>query len=124
MEELSFIKDKRLQSCIRKNNASTDERPTKQQKLVNCLPLKYSNQHPQHIKITNSIGSMICHDAAPVNIVKRPGMVHLMQTVDPRYTMPHPSTFSRSIIPKLKEAVSSYQREKIRTMIEKEQSMV
>ena len=68
-EELSLIKDKQLQIRKRKNDTSTDERPTKQQKLVNCLPMKYSNQH---IKITNSIGSVICNDAAPVNIVKRP----------------------------------------------------
>ena len=86
-EELSLIKDKRLQSRIGKNDASTDERPTKQQKLVNCLPMKYSNQHPQHIKITNSISSMICHDAAPVNIVKRPGMVHLQCPDPPRLTV-------------------------------------
>ena len=98
-QELSEIKDKRMQARKRKNETSNDERPSKQQKITNCISTKYPSNHPQQVKITNSIGSMICHDAAPTNIVKRPGMV---QTIDSKYTLPHPSTFSHSVIPKLK----------------------
>ena len=51
---------------------------------------------------------MICDDGARTNIVKRPGMVHFVETSDPQYAMPHPSTFSRSIIPKLEVAVTTF----------------
>jgi hypothetical protein len=66
---------------------------------------------------------MICVDATPTNIVKRPGFVNLMKTVDPRYKIPQPSTFSRSIIPKLKNTVDTHQMKKIKTVLDNETSI-
>ena len=112
-----------MQNRKRKNDTSTDERPTKQPKLTNCIPGKYTSQHPHQIKLTNSIGSIICVDATPTNTVKRVRMTHVLGTADPRYNFPHPSTFARSIIPKLKGAVSAFQQKMIQAMIEKKPSM-
>ena len=46
-----------------------------------------------------------------------------MSTVEPRYKVPDYTTFSRSIIPNLKNAVSSFQQEKINNALQNEKSM-
>jgi hypothetical protein len=95
----------------------------KQQKLSDFICSPYSLTDPCKTKINNAVASRICVDTAPANIVKRPGFVNLMKKVDPRYTLPHPSTFSKSIIPKLKNTVHEHQIEKIKTMLKNEHSM-
>ena len=45
-QELSEIKDKRMQARKRKNETSNDERPSKQQKITNCISTKYPSNHP------------------------------------------------------------------------------
>ena len=66
---------------------------------------------------------MICADAMPTNVVNRDGFKNLMSTVEPRYKVPDYTTFSRSIIPNLKNAVSSFQQEKINNALQNEKSM-
>ena len=60
--------------------------------------------------MTNDVGLMLCRDAQPTNMVGRPGFRHMVSRMDPRYTLPHPTTFARSIIPKLKETNTDFQR--------------
>ena len=92
-------------------------------KLSDCANQKYNSQDPRHIKCVNAIAQMICNDAAPTNIVGRKGFKHVMQTMDPRFNVPSPTTFSRTILPKMKEVVSSFHLKKIAKMLEKEKSM-
>ena len=65
----------------------------------------------------------MCVDAAPADIVKRPGFKHAMETLDPRYTVPHPSSFSRTVIPKLKQTVDDFHMKRIEEVISKETSI-
>ena len=66
---------------------------------------------------------MICADAIPTNIVDRPGFKNFINSVEPRYKLPHYTTFSRSVIPKLKNNVSAFQRAKIAKALKNEHSM-
>ena len=88
-----------------------------------CINAKYSRDDPRQIRITNSLASMICADAVPTNIINRPGFRHHINTMDPRYNLPHYTTFSRSVIPKLKSTVSAFQRKKIEKALKNESSM-
>ena len=66
---------------------------------------------------------MICRDGCPTELVGRAGFKNVINTMDPRYTLPTPNTFSRSIIPKLKEDVDAFQMKKIESMLKNEVSM-
>ena len=66
---------------------------------------------------------MLCRDGQPTAMVGRPGFRHFVNSMDPRYTLPHPSTFARSIIPKLKETVTDFQRKRLSKTIKNESSM-
>ena len=58
----------------------------------------------------------------PANSANRPGFKHIVGTLDPRYTLPAPNTFSRSYIPKLKDDVHSFQMTDMNEMYENEES--
>ena len=122
-EELSTLKRTRMENRKRKNDSSEEERPKKQQKIADCVTSKFNRDDPRQVRINNSLASMICTDGIPTNVVNRDGFKNLMNTVEPRYTIPHYNTFSRSIIPKLKDAVSSFQKQKINKALDNETSM-
>ena len=73
-------------------------------------------------KINNAIAAGMCVDAMPANSANRPGFKHIVGTLDPRYTLPAPNTFSRSYIPKLKDDVHSFQMTDLNEMYENEES--
>ena len=95
-EELSSLKETRLKNNKRKLDAP-EEPKKKQPKLAHSLNPKYGPQDPRQIQNTNSIASMICRDGCPTELVGRPGFKNLINTMDPRYTLPTPNTFSRSL---------------------------
>jgi hypothetical protein len=66
---------------------------------------------------------MICVDAAPADILLRPGFKHVVETLDPRYKIPHATTFSRTIIPKLANTVRQHQYKLIKNVLESENSI-
>ena len=101
-EELGFLKEKRLKN--KRKIDPPDEQKKKQPKLSQCLPQKYGPNDPHQVNNTNAMASMTCRDATPTNIANWPGFRHAIETIDPRYTLPNATTFSRSIIPKLKES--------------------
>ena len=120
-EELSSIKQERMNNRKRKNTFTEGENPKKQLKMTDVT--KFSRDDPRQTKITNSIASMVCADGIPTNIVNRPGFQNVIATTEPRYKLPHYTTFSRSIIPKLKITVTSFQRKKIEKAIQEENSI-
>ena len=126
-EELSSLKDERLKSRKRKyeteSNKNTNEPASKQPKLTAAINTKYSRQHPRQKSITNDMGLMLCRDGQPTAMVGRPGFRNFVNSMDPRYTLPHPTTFARSIIPKLKETVTDFQRKRLSKTIKNESSM-
>ena len=88
-------------------------------KIEDCGNAKFSRDAPRHVRITNSITSMISTDAIPTNVVNREGLNNLLSTVEPLYIVPGYSAFFCSVIPKLKNAVSSFQQEKINKALER-----
>ena len=68
------------------------------------------SQDPRKIKITNLIAYIVCADGIPTNIENRPGFQNVIATTELRYKLPHCTTFSRSIILKLKNTVTSFQQ--------------
>ena len=93
-KELSSLKEKRLKN--KRKIDPPDDQKKKQPKLSQCLPQKYGPNDPRQINNTNAMASMICRDATPTNIANRPGFRHVIETIDPRYTLPNATTFSRS----------------------------
>ena len=89
-----------------KNVSSEEERPAKQQKIQDCAYAKVNRNDSRHVRITNSIASMICIDAIPTNVE---GFKNLMSTVLQSAGLQCIFLFSYS---KLKNAVSSFQQEK------------
>ena len=108
------MKEERQKQSKRKS-AFESEQPSKKQKSIqDCVrsTTPYGPRDPRQETITNSVASMICIDGIPTNVVARPGFQHLMNIMDPRYTLPHPSTFSRSVFPKMKNTVNDFLRKK------------
>ena len=124
-EELSQLKQDRLQKCKRKNSvADSEEQPkAKQQRISDSLLQPYPPSHPRHQTLVNAVGMMICTDGAPTSIVERPGFKHMATKFDSRFKLPDPTTFAKSVIPKLKNDVHSFQLERIRNMLSSETSM-
>ena len=50
-------------------------------------------------RILDAIGKMIYLDFRPFSIVEDEGFTDLMRTLEPRFSIPCRTTFSRSIIP-------------------------
>ena len=87
-EDLLALKKTRLNNQKRKNVSAEEERPAKQRKIEECANAKFSRDDPRHVRITNSIASMICTDATPINMVNSEGLKNLMGTVEPRCKVP------------------------------------
>ena len=112
------LKEERQKS--KRKSAFENEQPSKKQKTIqDCVKSStpYGPNDPRQEKITNSVASMICRDGIPTNVVDRPGFQHLMHTMDPRYTLPHPATLSRSIFPKMKNTVDDFLARKITNLL-------
>ena len=125
-ERLSAIKSERKEALKRKNEDNADDnRPSKKQKtLFQCADASspYPANHPRQTAITNALASMVCVDSEANNIMLRTGFQHAVKTLDPRYVIPHPSTFYRSIIPKLKKTVDAHLAKVITNLLKNEKS--
>ena len=75
----------------------------------------YPFDYPRARQLTQIIGELIAVDNEAFNIVNRIGFVHLMATVEPRYTLPSDKYFSETLIPEMYEKV----KRKLLTIIEK-----
>ena len=66
---------------------------------------KLDSSSTLHKKITRGIAGMIIHDFQPYSFVEDRGFSELMQQLEPRYQIPHRTTFSRFVVPSMyKEA--------------------
>ena len=66
---------------------------------------KLNSSSTLHKKITRGIAGIMIHDFQPYSFVEDRGFSELMHQLEPRYQIPHQTTFSRSVVPSLyKEA--------------------
>ncbi|KAM4676054.1 zinc finger BED domain-containing protein 4 [Discoglossus pictus] len=66
---------------------------------------KYSDSHPVAKKITSLIAEMIALDLQPYSFVSNVGFNRLIEYLQPQYSLPSPSYFSRTAIPDMYENV-------------------
>ena len=59
---------------------------------------KLDSSSTLHKKVTRGIAGMMIHDFQPYSLVEDKGFIKLMQQLEPRYEIPHRTTFSRSVV--------------------------
>ena len=123
--ELSELKEERQKRTKRKLTDG-EALPVKKQKTLeetvkNTAP--YGPQHPRKVELDNALISMLAMDCTPNNAVLRPGFAHFTKVMDPRYTLPHPSTIKRSLMPKMKNVVGKHLTKKTSHIVREERSV-
>lgn len=81
---------------------------------------KFGSQHPRAREITNAVCEMICVDAQPFSMVADRGFLHLMEILEPRYSLPSRKHITTSVLPELYNKVQA----KVRSLILEEASSV
>lgn len=66
---------------------------------------KFSDTHPIAKKITSLVAEMIALDLQPYSFVDNIGFNRLLEYLQPQYSLPSPSYFSRTAIPDMYESV-------------------
>ncbi|KAM4881136.1 zinc finger BED domain-containing protein 4 [Thomomys bottae] len=66
---------------------------------------KFYDSHPVAKKITSLIAEMIALDLQPYSFVDNVGFNRLLEFLEPQYTLPSPSYFSRTAIPGMYDSV-------------------
>lgn len=66
---------------------------------------KFSDTHPVAKKITSLVAEMIALDLQPYSFVDNIGFNRLLEYLQPQYSLPSPSYFSRTAIPDMYESV-------------------
>ena len=56
---------------------------------------------------------MMIHDFQPYSFVEDKGFIKLMHQVEPRYEIPHRTTFSRSVVPSIYKEVKQQVESKL-----------
>lgn len=72
--------------------------------------------HPRAERITRRLGMFMALDFQPYSSVAGEGMQGLLEELEPRYVIPHPTTFSRTVIP----SITNEYKEKVKAVIQKD----
>ena len=75
--------------------------------------LKLKTSSIRHKKITEKIAGVLVHDFQPFSFVEDRGFKELMEELEPRYEIPHRTTFSRSVIPRIYKEVKEQVKSKV-----------
>ena len=107
LDELCSLKDERQKSNKRKLPSMEQQPQKKQRTISDCVKesTPYSSTDPRQTRFNNALTLYLCSDNQPTNTLLRPGFQNLVKTIDPRVTIPHPSTMTRSMMPKMKNTV-------------------
>ena len=74
---------------------------------------KLQTSNSRHKKITEKIAGVLIHDFQPYSFVEDRGFKELMEELEPRYKIPHRTTFCRSVIPRIYEEVKEQVKSKV-----------
>ncbi|XP_068132438.1 zinc finger BED domain-containing protein 4 [Hyperolius riggenbachi] len=97
-----------LQSNVSETSASVDVRLPVNSGLTASFDEtndKLSDSHPVAKKITSLVAEMIALDLQPYTFVDNVGFNRLLEYLQPQYSLPSPSYFSRTAIPEMYENV-------------------
>ena len=109
LKELTELKEKRQNS--KRKRERVGEEPNKKTKNVNRL---FENLYT--LWATGQMPWQACFALTGQKQTWLPVLVSLMLS-NPRYTLPHPSTFTRSILPKLKNSVDSFMTKRLKKLM-------
>ena len=102
------LEDKTLQDIDEKRNSKQSSNQSSVVKKKHSQPTlpgiaakkaKLESSSTLYKKITRKIAGMMIHDFQPYSFVEDKGFSELMQQLEPRYQIPHRTTFSRSVVP-------------------------
>ena len=74
---------------------------TIQTSIASAFQQKYPVDSDRHKLITQGIGMFIAKDMQPYSVVTDKGFRYIMKTVEPRYSIPSRTYFSRKVVPGL-----------------------
>ena len=67
--------------------------------------MKLETSSSRHKRITKKIAGVLTHDFQPYSFVEDRGFKELKEELEPRYEIPHQTTFTRSVIPRIYQEV-------------------
>lgn len=115
--KLSTIKKKLLQQTKSKVDPLTE---SKSQPTLLDLKGSFGSlpaKSPRAKDITKAIAIFLCKGLHAYDTVTEEGFKYLIWKLEPKYNIPHRTTFSRSIIPKLYEEVRSSQMQYLKKVV-------
>ena len=124
-EEKQKLKE-RKRSNKQATKSSNNQAPQKSQTTLTGIAAKRAKLETSstlHKKITRSIAGMMIHDFQPYSLVCDRGFKGLMQQLEPRYEIPHRTTFLRSVIPSIYEEVKQDVKSRL-VLVQEEKSKV
>lgn len=80
-------------------STATTKQPSVLETFTNCIP--YDNKGARWKAITDAVAMYIAKDMVPIYTVEKPGFIHLLKVLDPRYVLPSRKYFSDVALPQL-----------------------
>ena len=81
------------------NVNATKKQPTVLETFTNCIP--YDKKGARWKAVTDAVAMYIAKDMVPIYTVEKPGFIHLLKILDPRYVLPGRKHFSEVALPQL-----------------------
>lgn len=75
------------------------KQPSVLETFTNCIP--YDKKGARWKAITDAVAMYIAKDMVPIYTVEKPGFIHLLKVLDPRYVLPSRKYFSDVALPQL-----------------------
>ena len=88
-------------SLLKSTTAPVKKMPTNQTALTNAFRPQLSQSSARATAITRDIGIFIAADMRPFSVVENQGFRRLLHTLEPKYTVPSRTHFTRTVIPNL-----------------------
>lgn len=80
-------------------STATTKQPSVLETFTNCIP--YDKKGARWKAITDAVAMYIAKDMVPIYTVEKPGFIHLLKVLDPRYVLPSRKYFSDVALPQL-----------------------
>lgn len=80
-------------------STATTKQPSVLETFTNCIP--YDKKGARWKAITDAVAMYIAKDMVPIYNVEKPGFIHLLKVLDPRYVLPSRKYFSDVALPQL-----------------------
>ena len=97
----------KVTTAIVQSTGSGDVIPKGQLRLQDVIKSQYILKSSRALDCSKSIGIFMTKDLRPYSVVDNAGFRYMVNTLEPRYTIPSRTHFSESVVSKLYEEVKS-----------------